>query len=131
MPSNRRSYGLNEIIYIPEGVEQWVINGVEFAGVSTSAIKTGDDALIVDGSATSTLTKSFDNCTQIRPKVVVIHTAGPGWRFIDLHYSRLSKDIFCPGSNWYDRCESIHCSCIKTRFIFSQRTEQIRISCNS
>ena len=54
MPSNRRSYGINEMIYIPEGVEQWVINGVEFAGVSTSAIKTGDDALIVDSGATST-----------------------------------------------------------------------------
>ena len=39
------------MIYIPTGVEQWVINGVEFAGVSTSAIKTGDDALIVDGGA--------------------------------------------------------------------------------
>ena len=47
------------MIFIPEGVEQWVINGVEFAGVSTSAIKTGDDALIVDGGATSTLTKNL------------------------------------------------------------------------
>ena len=51
MPSNRKSYGINEIIYIPAGVEQWVINGVEFEGVSTSVIKTGDDALIVDGGA--------------------------------------------------------------------------------
>ncbi len=73
MPSNRKVYDRDEIIYIPAGVEQWVINGVEFAGVSTSTSKAGDDALIVDGGATSTLTKSFDNCTQIRSKVVVIH----------------------------------------------------------
>ncbi len=49
---------------------------MKFACVSTSTIKCGDDAFIVDGGATSTLTKSFENCTQIRPKVAAIQTAG-------------------------------------------------------
>jgi hypothetical protein len=43
-----------------------------------STIKFDDDMLIVDGGTTSTLTKSFENCTQImiRPKVVAIQTVG-------------------------------------------------------
>ncbi len=49
---------------------------MEFASVSTSIIKAGEDALIVEGSTTSTVTKLFDNFTQIRPNVVAIHTAG-------------------------------------------------------
>ncbi len=59
MPSNRRVKTWDEIIYIPEGVEQYVLNDVKLAGVSTSTIKCCDDALIVDGGATSTLTKSL------------------------------------------------------------------------
>ncbi len=74
MPSNRRVNTWDEIIYIRERVEQYVRNDVKFAGVSTSTIKCGDDALIVDGGATSTL--PFENCTQIRPKVAAIQTAG-------------------------------------------------------
>ncbi len=33
MPSNRRVNTGNEMIYIPEGVEQYVLNVVKFAGV--------------------------------------------------------------------------------------------------
>jgi hypothetical protein len=76
MQYNRRVNTWNEIIYIPEGVEQYVLNGVKFAVVLTSTIKCCDDMLIVEDGATSTLTKSFENCTQIRPKVVAIQTAG-------------------------------------------------------
>ncbi len=32
--------------------------------------------LIVNGGTSSALTKSFENCTQIRPKAVAIQTAG-------------------------------------------------------
>ncbi len=35
IPSNQRENTWNEIIYIPEGVEQYVLNDVKFAGVST------------------------------------------------------------------------------------------------
>jgi hypothetical protein len=85
MPSNRRVNTWDEIIYVPEGVEQYVLNDVQFAGVSTSTIKCGDDALIVDGDATSTLTKSFENCTQIRPKVAAIQTAGGATSIFTTH----------------------------------------------
>ncbi len=57
MPSNRRVDIRDEITNIPEGVEQYVLNDVKFAEVSTSTIKCGDEALIVDGGTTSTLTK--------------------------------------------------------------------------
>jgi hypothetical protein len=43
------------MIYIPEEGEQYVLNCVQFAGVSTSTIMCGDDVLIVDGGATFTL----------------------------------------------------------------------------
>ncbi len=61
MPSNRRVNTCNEIIYVPEGVEEYGLNDMKFkfAEVSTLTIKCCDDMLIVNGGATSTLTKSF------------------------------------------------------------------------
>jgi hypothetical protein len=49
---------------------------VKFAGASTSTIKCGGDKFLFDGGATSTLTKSVENSTHIRPKVAEIQTAG-------------------------------------------------------
>ncbi len=66
---------------------------MDLFGVSTTTIKCGDNALIVDGGTTSTMINSFDNCTQIQPKVVAIQTAGGATSI------RLSQDIFCPRSN--------------------------------
>ena len=74
MPSTRKDIETNEIIYIPERSAQYIFEGKQFAFAAISSVH-GDDALVVDGGATSTLTKSFDNCTQIRPKVVAIQTA--------------------------------------------------------
>ncbi len=112
MPSNQRVKTCDEIIYIPAGVEQYIINSLEFAGVSRSTIKCPNDAHMVNCGATFTLTKLFDNCTQIRPKVVVIQTAGSATSIYTTHI-----DSFCPGLNWYDQtncCKSMHCSCINT-----------------
>jgi hypothetical protein len=39
MPSNRRVNTRDEIIYIPEGVEQYILNDVKIARVSMSTIK--------------------------------------------------------------------------------------------
>ncbi len=75
MPSTRKYlYEDNETIYIPERTAQYIFEGKQFAFAATTSIH-GDDALVVDGGATSTLTKLFDNCTQIQPKVVDIQTA--------------------------------------------------------
>ncbi len=78
MPITKESNSVNtwdEMIYIPAEVEQYVFNGVEFAGVSTTTIEFSYDALMDDGGATCTVTKSFGNCAQIRPNVVAIQTA--------------------------------------------------------
>ena len=74
MPSTRRNIEDDEIILIPERSAQHIFEGKQFAFAAITSVH-GDDALVVDGGATSTLTKLFDNCTQIRPKVVAIQTA--------------------------------------------------------
>ena len=77
MPSTRRNIEEDEIILIPERTAQYMFEGKQFAFAAITSVH-GDNALVVvlvDGGATSTLTKSFDNCTQIRPKVVAIQTA--------------------------------------------------------
>ena len=43
--------------------------------VSTRSIEDMENALICDGGATCTLTKSLKNCTVCKPKVVEVHTA--------------------------------------------------------
>ena len=60
MPSTRKDIETNEIIYIPERSAQYIFEGKQFAFAAISSVH-GDDALVVDGGATSTLTKSFDN----------------------------------------------------------------------
>jgi hypothetical protein len=55
MPSNWRVNTWNKIIYITEGIEQYILNCMKFAGVSMSTIKCCDDMLIVDGDTTSSL----------------------------------------------------------------------------
>ncbi len=85
MPSTRKHlYEDNETIYIPERTAQYVFEGKQFAFAATTSVH-GDDELVVDGGATSTLTESFDNCTQIRPKVVAIQTASGSTAINTLH----------------------------------------------
>ncbi len=74
VPSTRKDIEDDEKINIPERSAQYIFEGKQFAFAAITSVH-GDNALVVDGGATSTLTKSFDNCTQIRPKVVAIQTA--------------------------------------------------------
>ena len=74
MPSTLRNKEDDEITLIQERSAQYIFEGKQFAFAAITSVH-GDNALVVDGGATSTLTKSFDNCTQIRPKVVAIQTA--------------------------------------------------------
>ncbi len=66
MPPTRKYIENDEINYIPERSAQYIFEGKQFAFAAITSVH-GDDALVVDGGTTSTLTKSFDNCTQIRP----------------------------------------------------------------
>ena len=59
---------------IQERSAQYILEGKQIAFAAITSVHC-DNALVVDGGATSTLTISFDNCTQIRPKVVAIQTA--------------------------------------------------------
>ncbi len=84
MPSPRKDIDDDEIIYIPERTVLYVFEGKKFVFAATTSVH-GDDALVVDGGrinslvvdrdAISTITKSFDSCTQIQPTVNAIQTA--------------------------------------------------------
>jgi hypothetical protein len=69
---NRNDIEFNRIIYIPERTARYVI---DCSFVVMSTVKCKDDTLIYDGGANSTLTRLFEDCTQIQPKVVTIQTA--------------------------------------------------------
>ena len=56
MPSTRKDIETNEIIYIPERSAQYIFEGQQFAFAAITSVH-GGDALVVDGGATSTLTK--------------------------------------------------------------------------
>ncbi len=91
MPSTRKDIENDEIIYILERSAQYIFEGKQFAFAAISSVH-GDDALVVDGGATSTLTKSFDNCTQITPKVVAIQTASGTTA---IHTSHVCSKTYC------------------------------------
>jgi hypothetical protein len=57
----------------------------ESAFVSTTALADMEDALICDGGATSTLTKSLEICTLVQQKVVEIQTAHGGTQMSTTH----------------------------------------------
>jgi hypothetical protein len=52
-----------------------ILERSESAFVSTRALADMEDALICDGGATSTLTRSLKNCALVKQKVVDIQTA--------------------------------------------------------
>jgi uncharacterized protein YjlB len=65
LSSNQNEAECHEVMFIPETTATYVIGGAECASVTTWPVLCGDNALICYGGATSTLTRSFDNCMQI------------------------------------------------------------------
>ena len=63
--------------YYPDGSRQLYheLCAAHSAFVNTRSVSDVEDALICDGGATCTLTKTLENCTQCKPKVVDIQTA--------------------------------------------------------
>ena len=55
MPSTRRNKEDDEIILIPERSAQYIFEGKQFAFAAITSVH-GDDALVVDGGATTTRT---------------------------------------------------------------------------
>jgi hypothetical protein len=68
---------------------EWTMNIImarsESGFVSTRILADMEDALICDGGATSTLTKSLENCTLVKQKVVEIQTAHGGTQMDTTH----------------------------------------------
>ncbi len=62
------------MIIIPTETANYIIGRAHSAFVSTRSVVDMKDALICDGGATCTLTKTLENCTQCRQKVVEIQT---------------------------------------------------------
>jgi hypothetical protein len=83
--SKRKGGDTDEEIVISESTMNIIMDRSESAFVSTRALADMEDALICDGGATSTLTKSLENCTLVKQKVVEIQTAHGGTQMSATH----------------------------------------------
>ena len=61
-----------KVIIIPVETSYFIMGHAQSAFVSTRSINDIEDALICNGGATCTLTKSLENCTLCKPKVVEV-----------------------------------------------------------
>ena len=76
-----------EIITIPEHIAA-TINGAQecaFVGRESDSDSTETEALCCDGGATSSLSSSFINCTEVKERVVPIQTAQGGTVMMTTH----------------------------------------------
>ena len=64
-----------KVIIIPTETANYIMGRAHSAFVSTRSVADMEDALICDGGATCTLTKTLENCIQCKPKVVDIQTS--------------------------------------------------------
>ena len=74
---DRKGGDTAKMIIIPTESANCIMGRVQCAFVSTRSVSDiTEDALICDGGGTTcTLTKTLENCTQCKPKVVDIQTA--------------------------------------------------------
>ena len=87
----------------------------ESAFVSTRALADMEDALICDGGATSTPTKSLENSTLIKQKVVEIQTAHGGTQMSTTHCHQ--QTALCVFSSYHAYifiyAENTHIGCMR------------------
>ncbi len=72
---NRKGGDTSKVIIIPTETANYIMGYAHSAFVSTRTMLDMEDTLRCDGGATCTLTKTLENCTQCKPKVVEIQTA--------------------------------------------------------
>jgi hypothetical protein len=65
----------SKVIIIPAETASYITSKICCAYITTRSDEELEDCLICDGGATCTLTKSLENCSLCKPKVVVIQTA--------------------------------------------------------
>ena len=77
----------NEIITIPEGIADLICDKKEcaFVGRESELAKAEPEALCCDGGATSSLSSSFLNCSEVTERVVPIQTAQGGTVMLTTH----------------------------------------------
>ena len=71
---NRKVGDTAKVIIIPTETANYIMGHAHSAFVSTRTMSDMEDALICGGGATFTLTKTLENRTQCKPKVVEIQT---------------------------------------------------------
>ncbi len=74
-PTDRKGGDNSKVIIIPAETAFHITGKIRGAYVTTRSDEELEDCLICDGGATCTLTKSLENCSLCKPKVVVIQTA--------------------------------------------------------
>ena len=72
---DRKGGDTARVIIIPTETANYIMGHAHSAVVSTRSVSDMEDALICDGGATCNLTRTLENCTQCKPKVVDIQTA--------------------------------------------------------
>ena len=74
-PTEQKGGDTDKVIIIPVETCNFIMGHAHSAFVSTRSIEDMEDSLICDGRATCTLTKTLENCTLCKQKVVEIQTA--------------------------------------------------------
>ncbi len=88
-----------EIITIPEEIADVIFDKKECAfGRESELAQAEPEALCCDGRATSSLSSSFLNCSDVTERVVLIQTAQGGTVKLTTHVCL--KTYFEEGSNW-------------------------------
>ncbi len=85
--SERKGGDANETIVIQESTQAMniIMDRPESAFVSTRVLADMEEALVCDDGATSTLTKSLENCTLVQQKVVDMQTVHGGTQMSTTH----------------------------------------------
>ena len=72
---DRKGGDTAKVIIIPTETAKYIMGHAHSTFVSTRSVSDMEDALICDGGATCTLTRTLENCTHCKSKVVDIQTA--------------------------------------------------------
>ncbi len=72
---DRKEWDTAKVIFITTETAKYIMGCAHITFVSTRSVLDMEDALICDGEAICTLTKTLENCTQCKQEVVDIQTA--------------------------------------------------------
>ena len=91
--ADRKGGDTAKVIIIPTETANYIMSHAHSAFVSTRSVSDMEDALICDGGATCILTKTLENCTQSKSKVVDIQTVQGATLMSTTHLCLKTQDI--------------------------------------